>query len=42
MVSDVTFPAYVSLMKQKFEEKNVGKMKVEVMARTGEEQEQYI
>jgi hypothetical protein len=42
VVSDVTFPAYVNLMKQKFEEENASKMEIEVMARASKEQEQYI
>ena len=40
-ISDVTFPEYVRLMKQKFEDVKAGEIEVEVIAEAGEEQEQY-
>ena len=41
VISDVTFPEYVRLMKQKFEERTAGEMEMAVIVETNEEQEQY-
>ena len=40
-VPQVTFPEYVQLMRQKFEEASVSKKKIEVFVDAGEKQEQY-
>jgi len=41
VIPDVTFPEYVRLMKQKFEDVTAGEIEVEVFTEVGEEQEQY-